>query len=176
MEELSLHVLDIAQNSILAHAARIVIRVEEDPENDRLTIDIEDDGAGMKEEEVRWALDPFSTSRPGKRVGLGLPLFGEAARSAGGGFEVRSRLGRGTTVRAWFVYSHPDRQPLGRMTDTLLALIASRPDVDLRYEHVRPDGEFILDTSDLKRELGDRPITDPEILSALRRALNAALE
>jgi len=175
MEELSLHVLDIAQNSILAHAGRIVIRVDEDPEADRLTIEVEDDGIGMKEEDVRWAMDPFATSRPGKKFGLGLPLFGEAARASGGDFEVTSRPGKGTKVRARFGYAHPDRQPLGRMTDTILVLIAGHPDIALRYEHTRPEGEFVLDTADLQQELGDRPITDPEILSAIRSALNDAL-
>jgi hypothetical protein len=176
MEDLSLHVLDVAQNSVLAHAKRIEIRVDENPQEDRLTIEIVDDGVGMDEAAVARATDPFVTSRPGKKVGLGLALLAEAARAAGGDIRVESCVGKGTTVRAWFAYSHVDRQPLGRMGDTVLTLVAGHPEIDLRYEHVRSGETFVLDTADLKLELGSVPITDPAVLSSLRRALDDALK
>jgi hypothetical protein len=175
MEDLSLHVLDIAQNSVLAHARRIVVRIEEDVENDRLLLEVADDGDGMDEATARAVIDPFVTSREGKTWGLGLPLLGEAARATGGGIEIDSQPGRGTTVRVWFGYSHVDRQPLGSMTDTIMTLVAGSPELDFRYEHVRPGLEFVFDTAELKRDLGDLPITDPGVLGAIRRALDEAL-
>jgi hypothetical protein len=175
MEDLSLHVLDIAQNSVLAKAQRIVIRVEEDPEKDWLAIEIADDGVGMDEETARAVLDPFVTSR-NKKVGLGLPLLAEGARATGGGIRLDSKPGEGTTVQVWFGFSHVDRQPLGNMADTIMALLAGNPEVSFRYEHVRSGDEFFLDTEELKKELGNVPITDPGILGGIRRALEDALE
>jgi hypothetical protein len=175
MDDLSLHVLDIAQNSILAHAAKVAIRVEEDFENDRLTLEIEDDGDGMDEATAKAAVDPFGTSRPDKNWGLGLPLLGEAARATGGGIEIDSTPGEGTIVRVWFGYSHVDRQPLGDMTDTIMTIVASHPELHLHYEHVRAGEEFVFDTEELKEQLGDVPLTHPGILGAIRRALEDAL-
>jgi hypothetical protein len=176
MEDLSLHVLDIAQNSVFAGAKRIVIRIEEDPANDRLAIEVGDDGRGMAEADVEAALDPFTTSRPGKKWGLGLPLLAEAARGAGGDLELTSRPGCGTTVRVWFRYSHVDRQPLGNMIDTLMTLIAGCPGVGFRYEHRREGTDFVFDSSELQEELGDIPITHPEILGMIRRFLEMGLK
>lgn len=174
MEELALHVLDIAQNSILAEATRIVIRVEEDPEGDRLTIEVSDDGVGMDDAAVRSASDPFTTSRPGKRVGLGLPMLREAARAAGGDLKVTSRAGGGTTVSVSFGYGHIDRQPLGSMPDTILTLIAGHPEVSLRYEHIRSGREFVLDTVELEEELGKGSLTSPAVLRGIREAMERA--
>lgn len=176
MDDLSLHVLDIAQNSVLARATRIAIRVEENPEDDRLVLEIVDDGEGMDEATARAALDPFMTSRSGKKWGLGLPHLREQARATGGDLELVSVPGRGTTVRVWFGYSHVDRQPLGDMGETVLTLIAGNPDLTIRYEHVRAGEEFVLDTGELRKELGGTPLADPGILGALRRALRRALE
>jgi hypothetical protein len=176
MDDLSLHVLDIAQNSIFAGAKKIVIRVEEDPDMDRMAIEVVDDGVGMGEAEAKAAQDPFTTSRKGKRVGLGLPLLAEAARNTGGDLELTSKPGQGTTIRVWFRFSHVDRQPLGDMTDTLMTLIAGCPDLILRYEHRRPGLDFVFDSSELREELGDVPITHPLILGGIRRALKDALK
>lgn len=174
MEDLSLHVLDVAQNSVLAEARRIEIRIDEQPERGLLTIEIGDDGAGMDPGAARAAVDPFVTSRPGKKVGLGLALLAQAARAAGGDLDIESRPGKGTRVRAWFEYGHLDRQPVGRMGDTVLTLIVGHPEIDVRYEHSRSGEAFVLDTAELRRELGGDALTDPEVLSWIRRALYEA--
>jgi signal transduction histidine kinase len=105
MEDLSLHILDVAENSISSSAGRIEIRINEDAENDVLTIEIKDDGKGMDEQTLQKALDPFFTTRTTRRVGLGLPLLAQAARETDGKIELHSSPGQGTTVRATFCYS-----------------------------------------------------------------------
>ena len=50
MRELSLHILDIAKNSVKAKAGLIEIAVVEDEAKNLLTIGIYDDGCGMSEE------------------------------------------------------------------------------------------------------------------------------
>jgi signal transduction histidine kinase len=84
VEDLSLHILDIAENAIRAAASVVEVDVEERQGEDALTITISDDGRGMSREELDKALDPFFTTKSHKRVGLGLPLLAQAAREAGG--------------------------------------------------------------------------------------------
>jgi signal transduction histidine kinase len=130
MEELSLHVLDIAENSIAAGAKRVEIRIDEDPAADWLTIEISDDGAGMTKEQLQRATDPFFTTRTTRRVGLGLPLLEQAARAAGGAFQIDSASGKGTKVTARFRHSHLDRQPMGDLRSTLMTLAAGHPEIE----------------------------------------------
>jgi signal transduction histidine kinase len=145
MEDLSLHLLDVAQNGIMAGASRMEIRINEDPEKDALMIELSDNGCGMSKEEAINALDPFYTSRD-KRTGLGLPLLAEAAREAGGDIELQTEPGKGTLVRATFQLSHPDLRPLGDMLETLATLVCAHPDVQYIYEH-RIKGEVACEWS-----------------------------
>lgn len=176
MQDLSLHILDIVENSLSAGAHRVEIRIEEDLEADRMTIEIVDDGFGMDEAMLKQALDPFFTTKTVRRVGLGLPLLAEACRACEGELGLQSRPGKGTTVRATFQHSHIDRKPLGHMGDTLVTLIAGHPEVDLLYEH-RKDGKvFSLDTREIKSDLGDVPLNAPQVVSVLRTLILSGLE
>ena len=114
MLELSLHILDIAENSIRARARRVVIAMTEDGEADRLTLEVRDDGKGMTGEERKRALDPFYTTKKVRRVGLGLPMLAQAAANTGGSLEIESNPEAGTTVRVVFGLRHIDRQPRGQ--------------------------------------------------------------
>ncbi|TFG62311.1 MAG: ATP-binding protein [Spirochaetales bacterium] len=129
MEDLSLHVMDLAENSIRAGASRIDILVEEDVPNRRLTIVLKDNGRGMNAETQVLALDPFYTSKEGKRVGLGLPLFRQSAEETGGELTVESIPGKGTVVRAEFRTDHPDLKPLGDIEETVALLRIFHPEV-----------------------------------------------
>jgi len=142
MEDLSLHILDIVENSVAASARQIQIRIDEDTVNDRLTLEICDDGQGMDDETRKKVLDPFFTTRTTRRVGLGLPLLAQAARQSGGDLEVESVPGQGSKVRAVFRLSHPDRKPLGDIASTLGAILAGKTELDLVFEH-RRDAEVI---------------------------------
>jgi len=137
MEDLSLHILDIVENSLAAGASRIEIRITEDTRQDLLALEISDNGKGMDPETARRTLDPFFTTRTTRKVGLGLPLLAQAAEQAGGRLEVVSGPGRGTTVRAEFRLSHPDMKPLGDVAETLRAILAGRPGLSLCFEHRR---------------------------------------
>ena len=176
MQDLSLHILDIVENSLAAGARRVEIRLAEDLRADRMTIEIVDDGCGMDEEMVKRALDPFFTTRTTRRVGLGLPLLAEACRMSNGQLCLQSCPGGGTTVKATFQRSHIDRKPLGNMGDTLMTLIVGHPEVDLFYEH-RKDGDyFSLDTREIKAEMGDVPLNAPQIVTALRASILSGLQ
>jgi len=150
VEDLSLHILDIVENSIKAKASRIEIKVVEDIGKDLLTIEIKDNGQGIDEETIKKVFDPFFTTRTTRRVGLGLPLLSQAARESGGDIEIESEVGRGTRVKATFGYSHIDRKPLGNMEATLTTLIAGNPEVDFIYEHKKDELEYRLDTKEIR--------------------------
>jgi len=176
VQDLSLHILDIVENSLAAGARRVEIRLEEDLRADRMTIEIMDDGCGMDEEMVKRALDPFFTTKTTRRVGLGLPLLAEACRMSNGQLCVQSCPGGGTTVQATFQRSHIDRKPLGNMGDTLMTLIVGHPEVDLFYEHRKDGAHFSLDTREIRAELGDVPLNAPQIVTALRAGILSGLQ
>jgi signal transduction histidine kinase len=151
VQDLSLHVLDIVENSIRAGAKRIEIRLAEDVEKDLLTVEIKDDGKGMDPETLRRAPDPFFTGKGGRRVGLGLAMFRQATREAEGSFEISSAPATGTRITATFRRSHPDRKPLGDMSATLETLVAANPGVDFRYEHKAGAEVIRFDTRQARR-------------------------
>ncbi len=175
MEELALHILDVAENSVRAGARRVEIRVSEEPGEDRLIIEIVDDGCGMPEEVARRAADPFYTTRSDRPVGLGLALLEQAARAADGSLRIESAPGAGTRVAAEFRHSHPDRQPLGDILSTLMTLAAGHPEVEFYYEHRNRGSLRRFSTAELKRELGGIPLNSAPGIRLLRQKLDDAL-
>jgi anti-sigma regulatory factor (Ser/Thr protein kinase) len=175
MLELALHILDIAENSVRAGARTVSIDINEDRVNDRLSLEIRDDGVGMDEATLEKAMDPFYTSKKVRRVGLGLPMLAEAAERAGGSFAIESREGLGTRVAVEFQLSHIDRQPLGDLTGAFMTLIAGNAGVDFVYRHVCEGDPFTLDTREIRSEIGDIPINHVEVLKFIRQHLTEGL-
>jgi hypothetical protein len=169
MEDLALHILDIAQNSLEAGASTIEIEVSENLEKDRLVIEIRDNGRGMDPDTLAKATDPFFTTRSTRRVGLGLPLLAAAAKAAGGAFAIDSKPGQGSNITATFEHGHIDRAPLGDLETTLMVLWAGQPDKDILFRHRVADRVFELDARDLRAAGID--IASPEGLAVLREAI-----
>ena len=161
MTEISLNVLDVAENSTRAGAALVAITAAVDTASDLLTITIADDGCGMTEEQVAHVTDPFFTTRKTRKVGLGIPFFKYAAESTGGSFTIDSTPGAGTTVTAVFGLSHIDRMPLGDMNSTIETLITCHPDTDFLYTYRYNDASFVLDTREFREILGISPLIHP---------------
>ncbi len=168
MEDLSLHILDIAENSITAGATEIRIKIIEDIKQNLLLIGISDNGKGMDEEMLKNAYDPFYTTRTTRRVGLGIPLLAQCARESMGDINIKTKKGKGTTITATFQHNHIDRKPLGDIGKTLIVLIVSNPDIDFIFEHKKNDNMYFLDTADLKKELDDIPINTPEVIKIIK--------
>ena len=175
MEDLSLHILDIAENAIAARAKRIEISVVEEPREDRLTIEIRDDGIGMDEEVSQKAVDPFFTTRSSRRVGLGLSFMAQAAQEAGGSLRIESELGKGTKVTASFQYHHIDRKPLGSMVETMMTLLLGNPELDISYTHKKEKRSYTLSSQWLKNQFKDRSLMDPEVIQWMKRHLKEGL-
>lgn len=171
MKELSLNILDIAQNSVKAGADLISITVDE--QGPLLELTIADNGHGMKEDFLKNVLDPFTTTRTTRKVGLGLPLLKMAAEGTGGTLFITSthkdedEKNCGTTVKATFYTNHIDCPPLGDVVSTMVLLVQSAPFLPRYiYRHVKDGKESHLDTKELHEQLGgDIPLNEPEILS-----------
>lgn len=165
MREISLHILDLAQNSIEAGATFININIDENEKSDKLTFTIEDNGKGMSPEEVSNAYDPFRTTRKTRRVGLGIPLAKLACEMSGGSFSLKSRQGKGTSVKAVFGYSSIDRRPLGNIAQTVHQLITANDKIDFMYTHTVNGKRFAVDTRKIKRVLNGISVNETEISS-----------
>lgn len=163
MRELSLNILDVAQNSITAGASLITVEVNENTVESSLLIGIYDNGSGMTEEQVKSVIDPFFTTRTTRKVGMGIPLFKMAAEMTGGGLEIKSELSVGTEVKAVFKTDSVDFTPLGDIASTVVALISMNTDRDFIYRRSVDGREFVLDTRELKTILGDVPLDTYEI-------------
>ncbi len=164
MKELSLHILDIAKNSVKAKADRVLITVKEDEKENLLEIIIEDNGCGMSQEFLESVKDPFSTTRTTRKVGMGIPLFEAAAVQCGGRLDISSEIGQGTRVYTCFQLNSIDRAPLGDMAGTMTTLISGSPDINFIYNHIKNGKEFNLDTNELKEVLGEVPLNIPEVV------------
>lgn len=169
MEDLSLHILDIAENGIMAGATLIEIHIVEDREADLLKITIRDNGHGMDADMLKAATDPFVTTRTTRPVGMGLPLLKQAAQEAEGDLRIDSEPGKGTEVVATFKESHIDRRPLGDMAATLTALIMRDAHLDIVYSANLIDQEVEVDTRSIRKALdGTLPIQDPAVIRLIR--------
>lgn len=171
MTEISLNVLDVANNSIRANATLIEISVQIQRDLDTLTITITDNGCGMTEEQLHKVEDPFFTTRTTRGIGLGVPFFKMAAICSGGSFKIESTPGVGTTVVAVFGLSHIDRMPLGDMSSTIHTLITLNTQIDFVYRYEFDDKQFTLDTREFRDILGGIPFNTPEVSAYIKEYL-----
>ena len=177
MPELSLNVLDIAQNSVRADASLTEIRVTVDTPADKLTIVVSDNGCGMTEEQIEKVTDPFFTTRTTRKVGLGVPFFKMAAEITGGEFNITSKLGVGTTTTAVFGLSNIDRMPLGDMAGTISSLVGMNPERDFIYTFDRDGKSFTLDTREFREILGeDVSLSEPDVMAYITAYINENTE
>ena len=171
MKELSLHLLDVAQNSVTAGARSIDLTLEED-EHRTCRMIIADDGCGMSPEFLAQVTDPFMTTRTTRKVGLGLSLLRMTAEQTGGDLRIESREGVGTTVTARFEASHIDCPPMGDLSGTVALLIQGAPHVEWTWKRSTLRGSYLLDTRQLREILGpDVPLSEPSVTLWIRESL-----
>jgi hypothetical protein len=172
MKNLSLHILDIAQNSISAGASIIGINICENPAKDTYELTITDNGKGMNSDTLQKATDPFFTSRTTRNVGLGLPLLKQNAERTGGSFILQSAPREGTVVDAVFVYNNIDRLPLGDIGGVIALLASANPLLDFTYSHHTETDEFTFDTREVKMELDDLSISNAKVTRFIKEMIN----
>ncbi len=163
MRDLSLHLLDLAENSVRAEASLITIGVHVDDKK-WITLTILDDGCGMDPELLERVMSPFGTTRSTRKVGLGIPLMAQNARLTGGDLTLESKPGEGTKLTATLDGNSIDCLPLGDLAGTIVTLVSANPDKpDFLLECASPKGSMSFDTREIRQVLGDVKLNEPEI-------------
>ncbi|MDL2294555.1 ATP-binding protein [Ruminococcaceae bacterium OttesenSCG-928-D13] len=178
MQELSMNILDIAENSVRAGASLVEITLTQDTAENRQTLTVRDNGKGMDAEMVAQVTDPFTTTRTTRKVGLGLPFLKMAAEQTGGGLVIDSTPGLGTTVTASFTLGHIDLMPLGDIGGTIAALVQSscgdpayrsaelaeaKDEIDFVFTFTRDGKTFAFSTKDARQILEGVPLSEPAV-------------
>jgi anti-sigma regulatory factor (Ser/Thr protein kinase) len=176
MKDLSLHVMDILQNSTRAGATKIELDIVENTNEDIYSLQFIDNGCGMDEETVQKVIDPFFTTRTVRKVGLGLPLIKQNAERTGGSFQIQSQPGKGTTVNVVFSHKNIDRPTLGDIAGTIVLTASAYPDIHFIYKHQKDGKEYIFDTDEVNEALDGVSIQDPEIIQYLREMITENLK
>ena len=171
MQELSMNILDVAENSVRAGASLIEIIIDVKPDKDLMLITISDNGCGMTPEQLKNVTDPFYTTRTTRKIGLGVPFFKMAAELTGGNLEIQSTVGKGTVVTAYFILSSIDCMPLGDINETICTLIHCNPNIDFVYRRCLGNTEIILDTREFRRILNGIELNDPKVSQFIREYL-----
>ena len=168
MKDLSLHILDILQNSIEARATLLKINIEENTKENVYTLTIEDNGKGMSKELLKKVVDPFFTSRTTRKVGLGIPLLKQKAELTGGSFYIDSEEGKGTLLIASFLYNNIDRPALGDVAGVLVLTAASNENIRFVYQHNTKEGEYIFDTNEINEALDGMSLNNAKVIHYLK--------
>lgn len=176
MKDLSMHILDIIQNSVRAEASEVELEIIEEKEKNLYTIIINDNGFGMDKETLEKVIDPFFTTRTTRKVGLGLPLLKQNAERTGGYMELESEKGKGTKLKAVFEHDNWDRPSLGDIVGTVVLLVGANPNMHFVYRHKTDTGEYVFDTKEVVEVLDGVPINEPEVLSYLKEMINENLK
>ena len=172
MPEISLNILDVAQNSITVGSLLTEISISADRKEDTLEVVIKDNGRGMAPEQLEKVTDPFFTTRTTRRVGVGVPFLKMAAELTGGSFHIESTLGVGTKVSATFGLSHIDRMPMGDIAATITALVGPNPDIDFLFSYSINENSFVMDTREIRKELDGVSLAEPEVLQFITGFIN----
>lgn len=175
MKDLSLHILDIVQNSISAGALEIKVSILEDQDKDQYSMEIIDNGRGIKAEDLDRVTDPFFTSRTTRKVGMGLPLLKQNAERTGGSLSISSTPGKGTSINVVFGWSNIDRPSMGDIGSTMALLISSNPAIRFIYTHTTASGSFKLDTNEVIEMLDGLSITSAPVYNFLKEMINENL-
>ncbi|HEX2925613.1 MAG TPA: ATP-binding protein [Ruminiclostridium sp.] len=176
MRDLSLHILDIVQNSIAARASIINIHISIDSEREYLILSVYDNGSGMDSDYTVKAQDPFVTSRTTRKVGLGIPLLKESALKCNGNFNIISKKNKGTKIIAAFSINHIDRLPIGEIGETLVAAISANAHTTFILELNSEKGCFKLSTEEVAKNLEGVPINEYEVLKWLKGYIDEGIK
>ncbi len=160
LEDMSQHMVDIAENGVNAGASRIRVSFNERTSDGWLLLEVEDNGKGMDQEMLRKVVDPFITSRTTRRVGLGIPFLKQIAELCDGELFLTSTSGKGTLLRATLRADAVDCPPLGDIALSVMSLFAGHPHVQWTFCLARGKEEFCLSWEELVAEL-----EDPELFS-----------
>ncbi len=174
MQDISLHILDIAQNSLDAGATFVRVSITENAADDMFILEVADNGRGMSSAELKNTTDSFYTTK-NKRFGLGIPMLAQSAAEAGGHLKINSKESEGTVITATMQLGNIDLRPLGDIGSTMMTLIAGHPHARFLLEYACGCSSFVFDTDELLKELGSVPINFPPVLVRIKDIINDSI-
>lgn len=169
MKDVSLHILDIVQNSVRAKATRVEIVIHDGSQVFQFSIS--DNGVGMKKEVVQMLENPYFTSRTTRKVGLGIPLLAQNARQSDGGVDVESEPGKGTVLKAWFLKNNIDCPPRGDLAEVVTLLMTGHPDVDFVLSY-HGANHFGISSGELKEAVGEENFNHPRTIRMMKELID----
>lgn len=175
MKDLSLHLLDIAQNSMVVGSKNVTISLVIDTPADAITFTVIDDGRGMDDEFLQRVTDPFTTTRTTRKVGLGIPLLKQNAERTGGSMHIESTLGKGTRIEAVLRPSNIDCLPLGDIGGAVAMMICSNPHINVSFRYVNNGSEFEIDTRTLEEALDGIPLNDASVYMPITQLIQSGI-
>lgn len=171
-----MHMLEIIMNSIAAGATLIQITVNDSLLRNVIEMIVTDNGKGMSEEFVKTVMDPFTTSRTTRKVGMGVAFMKGLTEQCGGTFDVKSKLGVGTTLTATVQKDHIDTPAMGNLGEMMMYCIQSNADIDYEFTYRTDAGEYKCNTVEIKETLDGVSILEPEILLWVKDYINGGIQ
>lgn len=150
------YLLDIVQNSVEANSTEVILNFAESEKI--YAFSVVDNGKGMSDEIQKKAIDPFYTE-PGKhsarKAGFGLPFLLMATQLCDGEFDLKSQVGKGTTIKFSFSKENIDTPPLGNFSETVMTLFNLGGDCNIIVNRKKNDEEYSISRNELLESLGD---------------------
>jgi hypothetical protein len=168
-------IADIAQNGAESGADTVELSIVETWTNEKaeLRFWVKDNGKGIDEKTLKRIVDPFVTDgikHPQRKVGLGIPFLIQTAEQSGGGWDIQSKEGKGTTTTAWFDLRNVDTPPFEDISGLLRTVLMFRGPQEIALHRIRkgaenlPDLDYTVRKSDMIDALGDLENTESLIL------------
>ncbi len=176
MDELSLNLLDIVQNSIHANATLITINVIDHQQMNCIGFEVIDNGCGMTDEQVSKVIDPFYTTRTTRTVGFGIPFLQQLADETDGELKLSSVLNSGTKLSLKLKKDNIDVPVMGNLADTLFTIIQANQTIDFYFKYLDDVHEFIFDSKEIKEILDGVDINSPEIILWIKDYIKEGLK
>ena len=176
MKDLSLHILDLLQNSTVVDSTLITLDIIDSVKDNIFKFCITDNGRGMSKEFLEKVTDPYSTTRTTRKVGLGLPLVKMNAENCNGGFEIESELGKGTKLTFWFEHNNIDRPPMGDLAGCFVLTIAQSEEIHFILTYKTDKDTFTFDTQEIKEALDGIPFNNNDVIKMLREMIEENLK
>ena len=176
MKDLSLHILDLLQNSTVVDSTLIKLDIIDSLKENIFKFCITDNGRGMSKEFLEKVTDPYSTTRTTRKVGLGLPLVKMNAENCNGGFDIKSELGKGTKLTFWFEHNNIDRPPMGDLAGCFILTIAQNEEIHFILTYKTDKDTFVFDTQEIKEALDGIPFNNNDVIKMLREMIEENLK
>jgi len=171
MQYLSMHITDIVQNSLNAHATKIEIAIAINTPANILCLTITDNGLGMDQAFLKIATNPFTTTNITRNIGLGLSLLNQTSSLCNGFLNISSTVNISTKIHTQMQLNHINLPPMGNLAATIQSAIVANPNVEIIFTYLKDAYEFKLSTAEIKQILDDIPLTEPAVVKWLRETL-----